>query len=148
MSLELGVKVAGLRQLRSALRRAENIGGSQRLGQAFGEAADLIVGRAAARARATGRRADARLADSFRASRSQARAAVIVGGTGRRAWLIGHEFGARHDVPRSTSRGRVRGWNQFPAAQRGGRFVYPSIAAARDDLETLVVDAVRDITTN
>ena len=53
-------------------------------------------------------------------------------------YAIGAEFGAAHNVPRAVRRKgtsyAMRGWNGLPVRAKGGRFLWPTIRAKRDEI--------------
>ena len=126
-------KVVGLSELARSLRRAEHFLAEQTVRDGFSGAAALVRATAAARAAATGRRADAVLAGSYRVEG----ASVSVGDGAR----LGDEFGAGHGKQRQRKSGTYLGYNQFPRYVDGGRFLYPSI----EDKSAEFVERIADI---
>ncbi len=144
------VRVEGLRALRKDLKAAERFDELAELGAAFGEAAEIVRAAAAARARATGRRVDQRLADSYTVAKSKTKAAIRMGDNGT-PFLIGQEWGAKHDLirpVRSGDRTQMLGWNQFPEVVRGGRFLYPAAADKAQEILEIVGNATEKILGN
>lgn len=83
------VRVEGLTELRSALKRLENLEDQAELKQALWDAAGRVVDEARAKAST---RQERSMASRLKASRSQAKAAVIIGG---KPFDLGAEFGAK-----------------------------------------------------
>lgn len=124
------VKVRGLRELTKTLKELERAEDLAEVKEAFMAAAGEVVEAARARAStAQMRSAAGRLA----VVKSQARAAVKIGG---KPYDLGAEFGAFHGQRRKSARfqsGVTTGWNNLPVwAGRGasaGNFLYPAIRA-------------------
>jgi hypothetical protein len=130
-----GVKVAGLAQLRKELKRLDDKGLSDELKDANYDVASHVVTLAKARATGVSKQA-ARAAESLRASRTAARAQVLLG-SGRIRFAFGAEFGSSR-------------FKQFPAWRGNGTdagyFLYPTI---RDEIPEIVEtygDAIERIT--
>lgn len=121
---EPAVAVEGLIELQKALRAADKAL-PRELRKANLEAAQVVAVRA--RQLAQGTKLGAKVAPSIRAAAEQ-RAAKLNFGGAKYPMAGGANFGARHDVPRQTARGTVRGWNQFPEAVRGrDQFIYAAV---------------------
>lgn len=106
---------------------------------------DLATG-AVADARSRARTpADRRMTGAIDVSRSREGADIELDDN-RVPGALGQEFGSFHDHPRRTPRGRtVRGWNQFPDYDPGGRILGPAIDeswADDDPFLDLIDDAV------
>lgn len=133
------VRVEGLAELSRALRKLEDAEGSKELRAAFKGAADSVI----RDARSGGDRMQASMASRLKASVGRASAAVVIGG---KPYDLGAEFGANQNVPRSTKRGTVLGWNQFQPhrgnGENAGYVVMPAARAARDRLPTDLGDAI------
>lgn|SRR5574337_175545 len=141
----LRIDVQGLKELRSALRKA----GTQfpkELRVANLAAADIVVPEAKRRALQSrpnlaggAARVGSRGVGSIRAL-AQQKAAQIAGGSAGVPWFAGNEFG---------SSGRYR---QFPSASRDGYILWPAAKAKRDEvvqvyermLEALAAEAFPD----
>lgn len=104
--------VEGLRELQAALRAMDRTLPRQ-LRVAHLDVAKYVAGRARARAESLGS-VQAKVAPSVGARAEQRGAGMKFGGA-RYPMAMGANFGAGHNIPRHTSRGVVRGWNQFPA---------------------------------
>jgi hypothetical protein len=130
------VTVRGLKDLQRELRRLDK-DLPRELGDANQDVARYVVRRATDRARRLGAM-QAKAAESLTAARQQRIAAVRFGGA-RHPEAMGAEFGADRNVPRSTSRGVVQGWNQFRpwrgSDTRAGYFLFPTI---RDDTPQII----------
>lgn len=93
------------------------------------QAAEFVAGRMRSRAEGLGGVA-AKSAPSIKAAAEQRRVKVSFGGA-RYPFAMGANFGARHDISRQTSRGVMRGWNQFERPTEPDRFFYATIKATR-----------------
>lgn len=119
------VRVEGLKELQAALREADRAFPA-RLRLANNEAADVVVVRGKALAAARGPMF-AKAAESLRASSEQRNAKVSLG-SARVPWALGANFGAQHDIERTTATRTMLGWNQFPEAVHGHDvFLYAAI---------------------
>ena len=142
------VRVEGLREFAKAARNADRRF-SKDLRLAHKETAETVVQKARVEASRHGRQA-ARAASSLR-SRGESLYSTVVLGSARVPWALGANFGAIHNNPRTTTRGRMLGWNQFP--EWGGNqftggandlFLYRTIRRSRIDgsLERAYGDAL------
>lgn len=156
MAGEQPVRIAGLAALRRDLKAAEAYEELAVIGEAFGQAADVIRATAAAKAAASGRPVDARLADTYKVTKSKTKAGVRLGDKSQ-PWLIGQEWGAHRNEGRRVTptgnrswqtRDKVTGWRQFPEITKGGRFLYPAAGEKADEVITLLADAVERALTN
>lgn len=112
------VRVEGLIELQRALREVDRTL-PRELRKANKNAAEVVASAARRKAFALGGVA-AKTAPSIRAAAEQ-RAAKIRWGGAKYPFAGGANFGAVHDVPRVTGRGRQVGWNQF-ATWGGNQF--------------------------
>jgi hypothetical protein len=141
------VQVVGLREFQRELRRLEDTELVNGLKDVNHQVAQRVTGWAQARAAGLGPM-QSRAAGSLRASRTQARAQVTGGGA-KVPFFGGAEFGAGRNLPRSTRRGMVRGWNQFhPWRGSGvdaGYFLFPSIRSHNTEIVTMYGDAIQQL---
>jgi len=106
------VGVVGLEEFRKALRTMDKQL-PRELRKANKNAAEVVASAARSRAESQGG-VQAKTAPSVKAAAEARHAKVSLGGA-RYPFALGANFGAGHNKPRSTSRGAVLGWNQFPA---------------------------------
>jgi hypothetical protein len=142
------VAVKGLDELRRELRRLDDAGLLDELKTANFEVASSVVEWAQAEARRFGPM-DVAAADTLSAARGQRAAEVRLGGA-KAPWAGGSEFGAGRNMPRSTSRGTVTGWQQFRPWRGNGRdagyWLYPAIRSHTDQIVETYGDALEQIT--
>jgi len=142
------VKVAGLADLRRELRKLDDAGLIDQLKDANWSIASHVVARARSRAAALGKM-EAKAAGSLTASRAAARAQVSGGGS-KAPFFGGAEFGSGRGTVRNTTRGLVRGWNQFApwtgSGSGAGRFLYAAIRADADMIADTYLEAITKIT--
>lgn len=126
------VKVAGLRELRAALRRLDDRSLLKELGSANARIADLVVSKARGNASSA---MEQSAAGRLKASKAVASARVILGG---KPYDMGAEFGAGRNQRRSRSTGSYLGFNQFKpwrgSGGGAGYFLFPAIRDSRDEL--------------
>lgn len=140
------VRVNGLAELQRAARLAKGPEGARELRHANKEVAELVAGRARARAVGLGGVA-AKVAPSIRSAAEQRYAKLSFGGA-RWPMAMGANFGAKHNLVRNTRRGTVLGWNQFPevgGTDFGGardRFLYYTISRENAAVVAAYEDAV------
>lgn len=118
------ITVRGLDEFRRELRKLDDQTFAAELKDTNYRVAHHVVVLASAKLSGYGRM-EARAAQTMRAARTLA-AAKLHFGSAAVPFAVGAEFGAHHDVRRNTGR---LGWNQFPQVVRGGRSIYPTIAA-------------------
>ena len=148
------VRVAGLTALRKDLKAAEAYEEIALIGQAFGEAGELIRATAQAKANATGRRVDAKLGETYEVTKSKVTASIRMGDKSV-PFLLGNEWGAYRTKRRVSShpsrswvtRREMVGWLQFPEVTKGGRFLYPAAAEKGPEMLELLADAVERVLT-
>ena len=130
-----GVKVEGLDQLRKELKKLDDKGLTDELKDANYDVANYVVQMARARAQGVSKQA-ARASESLRASRTAARAQVLLG-SGRIRFAFGAEFGSTR-------------FKQFPgcrgAGSDAGYFLYPTIRDEIPDIVETYGDAIERIT--
>lgn len=119
------IEVAGLRELRSALRKVDE-SMIDMLTVANKKTATFVVSRSSAAASGMGRQT-ANAASTLKAGTAGRSATVKLRNTQAVPYAIGMEFGANHNRPRRTRRGVMRGWNMLPTRAPKGRFLYPTI---------------------
>lgn len=125
------VEVEGLREFRRELKRLDHPQLTNDLKDVNVRVAELVRVAAVARSRGQGAMAS-RAADTLRAARQAARAALILGNT-RTPFALGAEFGSgRNKLRMLPNEGTARlGWNQFKpwrgSGQGAGYFLYPAI---------------------
>lgn len=137
MPAQVGVKTHGLRELNRALKRAQNVAPKEinLLNERF---AQTVVDKAVSRAASLGA-AYAKSAESLKAARTAAKAAIRLGG-GKYPFAAGFEFGS------------IR-YPQFPGwrgnGSDAGYFLYPTIRQERprlgDEYLTMVEQLLDDI---
>lgn len=119
-----GVKVDGLDELRKELRKLDDKGLTDELKAANFDVANYVVQMAKARAQGVSAQA-ARAAESLKASKTAARAQVLLG-SGRIRFAFGAEFGSFR-------------YKQFPgwrgSGADAGYFLYPTI---RDEVPQII----------
>lgn len=139
MSVE--VRVDGLRELRRALKSAENVDSSTQMRVGLKKAAEVVARDAQGRVLSrTGR-----TRGSVRAVSGGSRA-FVAGGKAKvphYGWL---DMGSR--TPRTGQSRSVGPWAGSGAGPKGGRFIYPAIKAKRPDVVRLVGDAVEEALNN
>lgn len=119
------IRVEGLKELQAALRDADR-GFARQLRVANNDAAQLVVTRGRLLAGARGKMFE-KAAETLRATSEQRNAKVTLG-SARVPWACGANFGARHDVERTTPTRQMLGWNQFPEAVKGHDvFLYAAV---------------------
>ena len=126
------VSVRGLREFRAALKDASDRL-PRELGRAHRDVARFVVEMATQRAMQTSREA-ARGARGLAWSGGQLTSTVRLSGD-KVPGALGSEFGAAHNIPRQTSRGVVRGWNQFETWRGNkadaGLWLFPTIRSTQ-----------------
>jgi hypothetical protein len=139
------VAVHGLDELRRELKKLDGNAATEALKDANYRVAELVV--QAAQSRASTRMERAAMA-TLRPARQAARAQVT-GGSGIE-FFGGAEFGAAQNQLRNTSRGVVRGWNQFKAWRGSGAdagyALYPGIRDSTERIVEVYGDEVMKIT--
>lgn len=133
------IVVDGLKELRAALKALGDAEGTSQLKRAGQHVVtEIVIPGAQSRAGGLGRM-QARAAATLRPA-SVGNGAAVRYGAGV-PFAMGAEFGALQDVRRRTSRGFMRGWNQF-MGHRGqeGYFLWPTI---RDE-ETRILEMYGD----
>ena len=129
-SKAVSFRVEGLKELQKSLKALEDVEGQAPVKAAFKRAADEVVDRSRRRAST---RMERSMAGRLKPSVAKLSAGVVIGG---KPYDFGAEFGASQNVPRSTRRGTVLGWNQFkPTAGQGteaGYVVHPSARDTQD----------------
>lgn len=116
------IRVEGLRELRTELRRLEDDNTwKTELREAGLGAATIVANEASRTAAATSNpRMGSAAVATIRALAGQARA-TIAGGTASIRWFVGHEFGS------------IR-YRQFPRKRAGGYHLYPAIGRKHDEV--------------
>lgn len=141
-----GIQIRGIKQLQKALRQL-NKDLPKELATANQRVAQHIVDEATVAAQSVGR-LWAEAAKSLAAARQQRIAAIRFGGA-RYPFAMGAEFGAAQDITRQTTRGPVRGWNQFRpwrgSGEGAGYFLFPTIRRESDRIVDLYADALGDL---
>ena len=144
-SASIGVR--GLSEFRRELKKLDDAGLTNELKDANFEVASAVVGWAKTKAGGEGRMA-IRSADTLKASRAQARAAVSFGGASV-PFAMGSEFGAMRNIPRRTARGEVPGWNQFKQwrgnGSDAGYWLFPTIRSHERQIVDKYGDAIEKI---
>lgn len=126
-----GIVVEGLKELRKAVKELGDVDATREYKAAgYNAMANVLV------PAAVGRASDAMHARALQTLRP---VKVATGGAVRFgkgfAGAMGAEFGAMHDQRRANVNGSPGlGWNQFPPWQRGGRAIYPAVAATSDEI--------------
>lgn len=151
MAINAGVKVTGLQEVRSALKRCEDADRQAELKQANFDVAELVVREGRSGASGVSSMA-ARAAETLRAGRQLAKATVTLGGA-RAPFALGAEFGAGRDVRRGNVGGNPprpgRGWNQFMGwrgnGEDAGYFLYPAIRENTPEIVDRYGDAIERI---
>ena len=130
-----GVRVEGMRELRRALRTAQDTDALRELREGLRDAAAVVV--RDAKGRVPSRSGRAR--DSIRATAGGNSAYVKIGKARvpYAAWL---DFGSR--TPNSGNPRSVGPWAGSGAGPRGGRFIYPAIEAKDREIADLVGEAL------
>ena len=132
--MQTRIVTSGLKELAQMARKMDDKFITTSLKEAHAEVADEVIRRGKSIAGATSRRASVKAAESMRATKTAAYAAVRLGDKSK-PWLIANNFGARHNMPRRGSGGRtVLGWNQFPLPGRG-EFLYKALEQSGRDIE-------------
>lgn len=119
-----GLRVEGLSQLRSALRRFEDAEGLVEVREGLRDAAGIVASDAQRRARQFSDEA----ADTIRPTVAGNRA-YVKGGKARLTWYGWADFGSRR--PRRGQPRSVGPWKNSGKGPRGGRFIYPAVEATR-----------------
>lgn len=143
----LGVKVTGAKELRAALKAAEERDVLNDMKAAHFAVGNLVVGKA--RSVASGRsRAAVVAAETLRAGKRGTGATVTLG-SAKVPFALGQEFGAQHGRPRTGPSGRkFVGYNQFPLPARNNPstgFLYPALKASRDEVIATYLKALDEI---
>ena len=148
MAVDKAVRIAGLRSLGKDLKAAERFEDLAEIGVAFGRVAEMVRVTAAARAMASGRRVDEKLAGSYKIVRSKVKAAIRIGDKSM-PYVLGQEWGAHRNRPRRVNgpglRTEIVGWRQFPEVRRGGRFIYPAADDHASAITELLADALERV---
>lgn len=132
------VEVNGIRNIVRDAKAVAAVDFLDELSGAWRQAERLVLARMEARAAATGRRADVKVADTLRGTMAKDRAAVRFGGA-QIPWAMGATFGAYQDRTRTgRRRGPYEGYRQFPEPRRDGGWPYQGLEDARDDIVELV----------
>lgn len=141
-----GIRIRGMRELQRALRQIDKELPKE-LAAANQRVAQHVVDEATSRAKALGPM-QAKGARSLSAARQQRIAAIRYGGA-RYPMAMGAEFGAGQNTLRQTSRGAVRGWNQFRSWRgsggNAGYFLFPTLRREGDRVVDLYGDVLEDL---
>lgn len=140
------VEVRGLRDFRKELKKLNDKELEKDLKDVNQDVAKLVIRRAQGNADS---RMENRAAQTLRASRSQAAAQVVLDSR-KFGGVLGAEFGAQRNKPRTTSRGTVLGWNQFKewrgSGQTAGYFFFPAIRESEDEVVEMYGDGMDKLT--
>lgn len=139
------VEVKGLADLRRELRRV-NDQLPKELGNVNHKVAEYVIDRATGRASTA---LEHRAARTMSAARQQ-RAAIIRLGGAKNPEALGAEFGAGQNIARQTSRGSVRGWNQFRpwrgSGPDAGYWLFPTIRQDTPQIIEMYLKMIDELT--
>ncbi len=143
----LAIQTSGLKELVRGLK-----GGEERLDKEIRAGVAALAKDVAADAKGMAAnltpKVPARVIGSI-SGRAQAASADIKLGSNSVPFALGWEFGARHNVERTTAHGPMLGWNQFPQTRgRGataGYFLYPAVRKHRDELFDKLLNVIEEV---
>jgi len=137
------IDTSGLRALRKAFKNTGSKDFDKHLRAAHVKIAEQVI--AAARPGVAAQ--SSRVAASMQPVRSAVGARIRVGGPDL-PWTGGLLFGAMKDQERRTTRGTMKGWNQFRPWTRGEAYhIWPEVDQVRDEIADTYTEGVHDYLT-